>query len=103
MILLLVTDVDVDISIAAVGVNGDVLNLLLFLIQSSLSFADKDRLRSAVVRDAEIVGSTLGFSGSSLFDKLSCKFDIVVIDEAAQAVEPTSLVPLIRGCKQVSM
>lgn len=29
------------------------------------------------------------------------RFDVVVIDEAAQAVEPATLVPIINGCKQV--
>ncbi len=31
-----------------------------------------------------------------------CRFDVVVIDEAAQAVEPQTLVPMImQDCKQV--
>ena len=29
------------------------------------------------------------------------QFDVVIIDEAAQAVEPSMLVPLVMGCKQV--
>eukprot|EP00803_Ostreobium_quekettii_P007947 evm.model.scf_520.6 EVM.evm.TU.scf_520.6 scf_520:61854-71225(+) len=66
-------------------------------------FAELDRMRSTVVEEAEIVGSTLGFSGSSLFNRVSCKFDVVVIDEAAQAVEPATLIPLMRGCKQLYM
>jgi superfamily I DNA and/or RNA helicase len=27
-------------------------------------------------------------------------FDVVIIDEAAQSVEPSVLVPLVMGCKQ---
>lgn len=30
-------------------------------------------------------------------------FDVVIVDEAAQAVEPSVMVPLVMGCKQVSM
>ncbi|PON31162.1 P-loop containing nucleoside triphosphate hydrolase, partial [Parasponia andersonii] len=47
------------------------------------------------------VFSTLSFSGSALFSKWNRGFDVVIIDEAAQAVEPAILVPLANGCKQV--
>ena len=48
------------------------------------------------------VCTTLAFSGSSAFGRLTRKFDVVVIDEAAQSVEPSSLVPLAHGgAKQV--
>ncbi|KAK4846134.1 hypothetical protein QYF36_013474 [Acer negundo] len=62
---------------------------------------DKDSIRSAILNEAVIVCSTLSFSGSSLLSKLNQGFDIVIIDEAAQAVEPATLVPLVTGCKQV--
>ena len=55
----------------------------------------------AILREASIVGSTLSFSGSSALAALGNHFDVVIIDEAAQAVEPSTLIPLVAGCKQV--
>ncbi|GAB2275183.1 hypothetical protein Dimus_009945 [Dionaea muscipula] len=62
---------------------------------------DTDSIRAAILDESVIVFSTLSFSGSTIFTKLSRGFDVVVIDEAAQAVESSTLVPLINGCKQV--
>ncbi|KAM7499180.1 hypothetical protein LguiA_023594 [Lonicera macranthoides] len=62
---------------------------------------DRDIIRASVLDEAAIVFSTLSFSGTALFSKLSRGFDVVVIDEAAQAVEAATLVPLANGCKQV--
>uniref|UniRef100_A0A7S0WSL5 Helicase ATP-binding domain-containing protein n=1 Tax=Chlamydomonas leiostraca TaxID=1034604 RepID=A0A7S0WSL5_9CHLO len=67
----------------------------------NVSRVERDRMRMAILDEASIVCSTLSFAGSSIFYRLSRKFDVVVIDEAAQAVEPSTLVPLIMGCKQV--
>ncbi|KAI4312515.1 hypothetical protein MLD38_037321 [Melastoma candidum] len=62
---------------------------------------DADSIRAKIVDEAVIVFSTLSFSGSTIFSKLKHGFDVVIIDEAAQAVEPSTLVPLSNGCKQV--
>ncbi|XP_073285730.1 probable helicase MAGATAMA 3 [Primulina huaijiensis] len=62
---------------------------------------DKDSIRASILDEAVIVFSTLSFSGSALFSKLNRGFDVVIIDEAAQAVEPATLIPLANGCKQV--
>ncbi|KAL5703621.1 putative helicase MAGATAMA 3 [Ranunculus cassubicifolius] len=62
---------------------------------------DRDSMRASVLEEAAIVFSTLSFSGSSLFTKMNHVFDVVIIDEAAQAVEPATLIPLANGCKQV--
>ncbi|KAL0052040.1 hypothetical protein WJX82_006920 [Trebouxia sp. C0006] len=62
---------------------------------------ERDRMKLALLEEAHIVCSTLSFSGSGLFAQMSRKFDVVVIDEAAQAVEPAILVPLVQGVKQV--
>lgn len=62
---------------------------------------DLDSVRATVLDEAVIVFSTLSFSGSAVLTKLKSGFDVVIIDEAAQAVEPATLVPLATGCKQV--
>ncbi|CAL8467911.1 g7449 [Coccomyxa elongata] len=63
--------------------------------------AARDRIKLSILEEAHIVCSTLSFSGSGLFARMSRPFDVVVIDEAAQAVEPSTLVPLVTGCHQV--
>ncbi len=45
---------------------------------------ERDRMRMAILEEADIVCTTLAFSGSGLFLRLTRKFDVVVIDEAAQ-------------------
>ena len=62
---------------------------------------NQNQLRNIVMEDAMIVFSTLSYSGSSVFAKLKNHFDVVIIDEAAQAVESSVLVPLCHGCTQV--
>ena len=61
----------------------------------------KDDARLLVIDEAHIVCTTLSFSGSDIFKRSSRKFDCVIIDEAAQAVEPSILIPLQLGAKQV--
>jgi senataxin len=46
--------------------------------------------------------STLSFAGSGVFARMARPLDAVVVDEAAQAVEPSSLIPLTLGIKQVA-
>ena len=65
--------------------------------------AERDIMRTKVLEDAAIVCSTLSFSGSGAFGQMARAFDVVIIDEAAQAVEPSILIPLTAGCKQVIM
>lgn len=59
------------------------------------------------VEDAQLVFATLSGSGSGILasnsdnmDGDSCLFDTVVIDEAAQATEPSSLIPMTLGCSR---
>jgi senataxin len=62
---------------------------------------DIDSIRTAILEEAAIVFATLSFSGSALLAKSNRGFDVVIIDEAAQAVEPATLIPLATRCKQV--
>ena len=61
----------------------------------------KEAARAAILEEAHIVASTLSFAGSAVFARMSRPFDVVVVDEAAQATEPSLLVPLVTGAKQV--
>lgn len=71
--------------------------------------ADLDRLRYSIrnklLLDADVVASTLSGSGKQvLVDHLiknDLRFPIVLIDEAAQTTEPSSLIPLRYGCEQL--
>ncbi|KQJ82618.1 hypothetical protein BRADI_5g10080v3 [Brachypodium distachyon] len=75
-----------------------------YLIQQKLSGVDRssdggrrgageyDRIRASVLDEAAIVFSTLSFSGSTVFSRMTRSFDVVIIDEAAQAVgDPVQL------------
>lgn len=42
-------------------------------------------------------------AGSAIFHRMAKHFDVVIVDEAAQAVEPSVMVPLVMGCKQVTL
>lgn len=61
---------------------------------------ERDRVKLAILDEASVVCSTLSFSGSGAFARMTRKFDAVVVDEAAQAVEPSTLVPLCYGATQ---
>ncbi|KAF3791608.1 putative helicase MAGATAMA 3 [Nymphaea thermarum] len=65
------------------------------------SSLQRDHIRASIIDESAIVFSTLSFSGSGLFSRMNRIFDVVVIDEAAQAVEPATLIPLAHGCKQL--
>ncbi|WCJ37161.1 P-loop containing nucleoside triphosphate hydrolases superfamily protein [Euphorbia peplus] len=70
--------------------------------------AVKHKIRKSILKEAELVVTTLSGCGGDLYDVCSesissCKFgnpsehtlfDAVVIDEAAQALEPATLIPL---------
>jgi senataxin len=54
-----------------------------------------------VLLNADIICSTLSGSGHEILENL--EFDMIVIDEAAQAIELSSLIPLKYGCTKCVM
>lgn len=69
--------------------------------ESSLSRqADLNRKRAqqSVLDEAHVICATLSGSGHDMFQNLNIEFETVVVDEAAQCVEMSALIPLKYGC-----
>ena len=65
----------------------------------------RSMLRHQILYQADVVGSTLSSSGKKQFLDLALNddilFDTCIIDEAAQATEPSCLIPLRLGCRRL--
>ncbi|CDJ47727.1 tRNA-splicing endonuclease positive effector protein, putative [Eimeria brunetti] len=85
------------------------------LLQHSLQYKALQRLRSRgstnfaalaaakadVLKDSVIVCATISVCGSNDLTSLADCFDTVVVDEASQAVELATLIPLRLGCRRL--
>ena len=60
-----------------------------------------DAAKMMVLNEASIVCTTLSCAGYSMFSQLKHGFDTVLIDEAAQAVEVSTLIPLKYACRRL--
>ena len=58
------------------------------------------RIQQEVINGANIICATLSGSGHEMFQNLSVEFETVVIDEAAQSIELSALIPLKYGCSK---
>ncbi|KAH4923321.1 hypothetical protein HBI23_092450 [Parastagonospora nodorum] len=67
-------------------------------LQSRNSDLSRRRAQEAILNDAHIICATLSGSGHEMFQGLSIEFETVIIDEAAQCVELSALIPLKYGC-----
>lgn len=63
----------------------------------------KNRIANEILMRADIVATTLSTSGSDRIVKLNRTFDTIIIDEACQCTELSSLVPLRHGTSRVVM
>ncbi|KAF2499518.1 DNA-binding protein SMUBP-2 [Lophium mytilinum] len=59
---------------------------------------NRRRAQQQILDDAHIICATLSGSGHDMFQNLNIEFETVVVDEAAQCVEMSALIPLKYGC-----
>ena len=58
------------------------------------------RVQQEVLDGAHVMCATLSGSGHEMFQGLSIEFETVIIDEAAQSIELSALIPLKYGCSK---
>ena len=60
----------------------------------------RKRLQQEILDSAHVLCATLSGSGHEIFQGLNVEFDTVIIDEAAQSIELSALIPLKYGCSK---
>ncbi|KAJ2520808.1 DEAD-box type RNA helicase, partial [Coemansia sp. RSA 1939] len=60
----------------------------------------KAKVRMQILQKTDILCCTLSGSGHDMLTSLNCTFETVIIDEAAQSIELSCLIPLKYGCKR---
>eukprot|EP00178_Gracilaria_changii_P002292 TRINITY_DN1338_c0_g1_i1.p1 TRINITY_DN1338_c0_g1~~TRINITY_DN1338_c0_g1_i1.p1 ORF type:complete len:2578 (+),score=254.02 TRINITY_DN1338_c0_g1_i1:498-8231(+) len=58
---------------------------------------EKMKRMSKILNQSALVFSTLNSAGHELMKTLGLSFDVIIIDEAAQSIEPESLIPMTLG------
>jgi senataxin len=61
---------------------------------------NRRRIQQEIIDGAHVLCSTLSGSGHDMFKNLSVEFETVIIDEAAQCIELSALIPLKYGCSK---
>lgn len=64
---------------------------------------NRKRIQQAILDEAHVICATLSGSGHDIFQSVNIEFETVIIDEAAQCVEMSSLIPLKYGCVKCIM
>lgn len=68
------------------------------LTESRNADLNRKRVQQEILDGAHILCATLSGSGHEIFQGLNVEFETVVIDEAAQSIELSALIPLKYGC-----
>ncbi|ODV84733.1 hypothetical protein CANARDRAFT_28879 [[Candida] arabinofermentans NRRL YB-2248] len=75
--------------------------------QSAISYRNREierrNIQFRILNSAQVVCSTLSGSAHDVLASMSMSFDTVVIDEAAQCIELSAIIPLRYGCKKCIM
>ena len=61
---------------------------------------NRRHLQQEILNSAHVICATLSGSGHEMFQSLNIEFETVIIDEAAQSVELSALIPLKYGCSK---
>lgn len=61
---------------------------------------NRRRIQQEVLDSAQVICATLSGSGHEMFHNLNVEFETVIIDEAAQSIELSALIPLKYGCSK---
>ena len=61
---------------------------------------ERRRIQQSILDSAQIIFATLSGSGHEMLQSLNIEFETVIIDEAAQSIELSALIPLKYGCSK---
>ncbi|KAJ5092627.1 hypothetical protein NUU61_007497 [Penicillium alfredii] len=60
----------------------------------------KKSIQEEIINGAHVICTTLSGSGHDIFQHMNVEFETVIIDEAAQCIELSALIPLKYGCSK---
>ncbi len=61
---------------------------------------NRRKIQQDILDNAHVICATLSGSGHEMFQNLNIEFETVIIDEAAQSIELSALIPLKYGCSK---
>jgi len=61
---------------------------------------NRRRAQEQILSEAHVICATLSGSGHDMFQSINVEFETVIVDEAAQCVEMSALIPLKYGCSK---